>query len=109
MENFYIEYRTLIITLGMARGSPNINNSPGPMSIGPSVPAPVKDSPMLARQVQDLQLALISIREEQSRQKGEELKSKLARMKPIVIPKTDLIQSPMLEKKDASKDDQIGT
>ena len=52
---------------GMARGSPSIPHSAGPISIGPSVPAPVKDSPMLTRQVQDLQLALASIREEQAR------------------------------------------
>merc|ERR1712194_598119 len=29
----------------------------GPISFGPSVPAPVKDSPMLMRQLQDTQLA----------------------------------------------------
>ena len=41
------------------------------------------------------------------RQKGHDLKARMARLKPIVIPKKELIQSPMLEKKDASKDDQI--
>lgn len=103
---------------GMARGSPSLSSnssgltgSPGPISIGPSVPAPVKDSPMLTRQVQDLQLALVSIREEQARQKGQELKAKMARMKPIIIPKKNLNQvgSPVLEKKDASKDDLVNT
>ena len=39
----------------------------GPMSFGPSVPAPVKDSPMLMRQLQDTQLALTSVREESYR------------------------------------------
>ena len=102
---------------GMARGSPSLSSnssgltgSPGPISIGPSVPAPVKDSPMLTRQVQDLQLALVSIREEQARQKGQELKAKMARMKPIIIPKKNLnLGSPVLEKKDASKDDLVNT
>ena len=98
----------------MARGSPSLSSNspagPGPISIGPSVPAPVKDSPMLTRQVQDLQLALVSIREEQARQKGQELKAKMARMKPIIIPKKNLNQgSPVLEKKDASKDDLVNT
>ena len=39
----------------------------GPMSFGPSVPAPVKDSPLLMRQLQDTQLALTSVREESYR------------------------------------------
>ena len=39
----------------------------GPISFGPSVPAPVKDSPLLMRQLQDTQLALSSVREESYR------------------------------------------
>ena len=97
---------------GMARGSPSLTSSPAHSSgsypsMGPSVPAPVKDSPMLTRQVQDLQQALIAIREERARQQGQELKAKLAKMKPIIVPKKDFVQSPTHEKKDASKDDQV--
>lgn len=79
----------------------------GPISFGPSVPAPVKDSPMLMRQLQDTQLALTSVREESYRRKGEELKQKLARMKPIVVPSASRIEikSPTQEKKDMSKED----
>lgn len=52
----------------IARGSPASNTSSmAPMSMGPSIPAPVKDSPLLTRQVQDLQLALAALREESYR------------------------------------------
>merc|ERR1712110_271551 len=77
----------------------------GPISFGPSVPAPVKDSPLLMRQLQDTQLALSSVREESYRRKGEELKQKMARMKPIIVPSASRIEitSPTQEKKDVSK------
>ena len=45
----------------------SMNQGGGPISFGPSVPAPVKDSPLLMRQLQDTQLALTSVREESYR------------------------------------------
>ncbi len=77
------------------------------MSLGPSLPAPIKDSPMLMMQLQDLQLALASLRQDSYRRQGQELQQRLAKMKPIVVPtKTNLeVQSPNGEKKDFSKED----
>ena len=76
-------------------------------SLGPSLPAPIKDSPMLMMQLQDLQLALASLRQDSYRRQGQELQQRLAKMKPIVVPtKTNLeVQSPQSEKKDLSKED----
>ena len=76
------------------------------VSMGPSIPAPIKDSPMLMMQLQDCQLALASLREESYRRKGEALHARLAKMKPIIVPsKIQEIQSPNGEKKDVSKED----
>jgi len=59
----------------------------GPASIGPYVPAPIKDSPLLLQQNRDLQMAILSIKEESYRRRSEEMRKRLARMKPITVPK----------------------
>merc|ERR1719273_2713202 len=88
----------------------------GPTSIGPSVSAPVRDSPMLLKQNQCLQMAILSTKEECYRRQGEELKRRLSRMKPLIIPKkmvrgldvapsTISPESPACEKRDISKEE----
>merc|ERR550532_2662753 len=59
----------------------------GPTSIGPSVSAPVRDSPMLLKQNQCLQMAILSTKEECYRRQGEDMKQRLAKMTPLVVPK----------------------
>merc|ERR1711902_119142 len=59
----------------------------GPVSLGPSLPAPVKDSPMLLKQNQCLQMAILSAKEECYRRQGEDMKRRLSKMTPLVIPK----------------------
>ena len=76
----------------------------GPMSLGPSVPTPIKDSPMLLQQNHDLQMAILSIKEASYRRKSEQMQMRLARMKPITVPQRLTLPSPT-EKRDASKED----
>lgn len=100
---------------GSSGGSPSLisgSSSVGPMSIGPSVPTPVKDSPMLLRQMQDLQQALLVLKDETYRRRGEDMRKRLAKMKPLTVPKrlvappaSEDNSSPESEKKDASKED----
>jgi dynactin 1 len=75
LKNKLKETTMKVLLEGIARGSsPSMSSrdsisaaSMGPMSMGPSIPAPVKDSPMLMRQLQDLQLALTAIKEDSYR------------------------------------------
>merc|ERR1712223_2140158 len=108
LKNKLKETTMKVLSEGIAsKQNVSMGGQGGPISFGPSVPAPVKDSPLLMRQLQDTQLALSSVREESYRRKGEELKQKLARMKPIVVPSASRIEikSPTQEKKDMSKED----
>ena len=99
-------------------GSPSSLNAGlgGPVSLGPSVSAPIRDSPMLLRQNQCLKMAVLSAKEECYRRQGEDLKRRLSRMKPLVVPKKlvrgiDLVaptlspESPACEKRDISKEE----
>ena len=116
---------------GITRGSPSASSAGstslmggpgvGPVSLGPSVPAPVRDSPMLLRQNRDLQMAMICVKEESYRRQGEELRNRLAKMKPLIVPKKLVRgisanvranegqvvspESPASEKRDISKED----
>ena len=101
-----------VLLQGLAKGSPSRvssldHRSSDQLSLGPSIPAPIKDSPMLMMQLQDLQLALASLREESYRRQGQALQQRLAKMKPIVVPSKSSLeaQSPNGEKKDFSKED----
>ena len=77
LKNKLKETTMKVLLEGIARGSPSMSSNAsisgsvasgvGPVSMGPSVPAPIKDSPLLTRQLQDLQLALASMREESYR------------------------------------------
>ena len=42
-----------------------------------------QDSPLLLQQNRDLQMAILSIKEESYRRRSEEMRKRLARMKPI--------------------------
>jgi len=42
---------------------------------------------MLMQHVQDLQLALLDLKEKSYRKQGEELQQRMAKLKPIVVPK----------------------
>merc|ERR1712141_108505 len=88
----------------------------GPTSIGPSVSAPVRDSPMLLKQNQCQQMAILSFIEQCYRRQGEDLKRRLSKMTPLVIPKTLVRgvdttsvnvtpESPACEKRDISKEE----
>ena len=108
------------ISRGSAMSSPNaqasMSSGVGPVSLGPSLPAPVKDSPMLLKQNQCLQMAILSAKEECYRRQGEDLKRRLSKMTPLVIPKTLVRgvdttsvnvtpESPACEKRDISKEE----
>ncbi len=64
---------------------------------------------MLVRQLQDLQLALAALKEESYRRKGEEMRQRLLKMKPLTVPSMARIQNKVAEDKkekaDASKED----
>ena len=57
-----------------------------PMSLGPSVPMPVKDSPMLLQRLQEMQLALVTLRESSYRAQGEDMRQRMAKLKPLQLP-----------------------
>lgn len=57
-----------------------------PMSLGPSVPMPVKDSPMLLQRLQEMQLALITQKESNYRAQGEDMRQRMAKLKPLRLP-----------------------
>ena len=56
------------------------------MSLGPSVPMPVKDSPMLLQRLQEMQLALVTLRESSYRAQGEDMRQRMAKLKPLRLP-----------------------
>ena len=57
-----------------------------PMSLGPSVPMPVKDSPMLLQRLQEMQLALVTLKESSNRAQGEDMRQRMAKLKPLRLP-----------------------
>jgi dynactin 1 len=78
----------------------------GPTSLGPSVPSPIRDSPLLVQQVSDMRAAVNSLQQSKARIQGNYLRERLARLKPIHIPKPQITIRSDQEKADASKDPQ---
>ena len=60
---------------------------------------------MLLQQLQEMQSALITMKENSYRVQGEEMRKRLANMKPLPVPKKFLPSSPETEKADESKED----
>ena len=76
---------------------------------------PLQDSPLLLQHVQELQMAVMSLKEESYRKQGQDLKRRLAKLKPLSAPKR-LVRHPeaesvglstpeMSEKRDISKEE----
>ena len=73
-----------------------------------------QDSPLLLQHVQELQMAVMSLKEENYRRQGEDLRSRLAKLKPLSGPKrlvrqeveaVGLSTPEMSEKRDISKEE----
>ena len=47
---------------------------------------PVKDSPMLLQRLQEMQLALVTLRESSYRAQGEDMRQRMAKLKPLRLP-----------------------
>ena len=62
-----------------------------PMSLGPSVPMPVKDSPMLLQRLQEMQLALVTLKESSYRAQGDDIRQRMAKLKPLRLPNRRVI------------------
>ena len=127
LKNKLKETTKKVLLEGISRGSAmsssiqggsqaSLGGGVGPVSLGPSLPAPVKDSPMLLKQNQCLQMAILSAKEECYRRQGEDMKRRLSKMTPLVIPKklvrgvetvplTVTPESPACEKRDISKEE----
>ena len=130
LKNKLKETTKKVLLEGISRGSSSIGSSGtggspssllgagigGPVSLGPSVPAPVRDSPMLLKQNRCLQMAILSAKEECYRRQGEDLKRRLTKMKPLIVPRklvrgvdigtsTVSPESPASEKRDISKEE----
>jgi len=84
----------------------SVNISPGgPTSLGPSVPSPVRDSPLLVQQLQDMREAVSSLQSTVAKREVQDLSNRLAALAPIKVPaKTSLVKS--AEKMDKSKDNK---
>ena len=61
-------------------------SSPGPASLGPSVPSPVRDSPLLVEQVKEMRLAMETLQQNVSHVKANDLRDRVARLKPLHLP-----------------------
>lgn len=61
---------------------------------------------MLMQQLQEMQTALVTMKENSHRVQGEEMRRRLANMKPLQVPKKLLPASPGTEKADESKEDK---
>jgi len=83
-----------------------VNMSPGgPTSLGPSVPSPVRDSPLLVQQLQDLREAVTSLQGSVARREVQDLSNRLATLAPIKLPtKTTGVKT--VEKMDKTKDNK---
>jgi len=85
----------------------SVSMSPGggPTSLGPSVPSPVRDSPLLVQQLQDMRAAVTNLQSRNARMEVKELSSRLAALPKINLhSKTSGIKASQSEKQDKSKD-----
>merc|ERR1719228_2939831 len=85
---------------GLTKSS--MSASPGPASLGPSVPSPVKDSPLLVQQLQDMRQAVESLQVSNARLQASDLRDRIAKLKPISLPASTVGSSS--EKGDVSKE-----
>jgi len=74
----------------------------GPASLGPSIPSPVRDSPLLVQQVRDMRAAVASLQHSKARLQGQDIRERLAKLKPIKIPKKTIGE--ISEKTDKGKE-----
>jgi len=77
-------------------------SSPGPASLGPSVPSPVRDSPLLVQQLQDMRTCVASLQNSVARVQAKEYKERIANLLPIKLPSKTIGTG--AEKADKSKD-----
>merc|ERR1712013_790463 len=61
-------------------------SSPGPTSLGPSVPSPVRDSSLLVQQLQDMRTCVASLQNSVARVQANELRERIANLRPIKLP-----------------------
>ena len=81
--------------------SKSVSLSPGPTSLGPSVPSPVRDSPLLVQQLQDMRSAMTSLQGSLARREVEQLRHRLAVLAPIRLPAKTVVAG---EKQDRGKE-----
>ena len=91
-------------SMDTASVSGDSESSLGPTSMGPSIPAPVRDSPLLKQQLRDTQNALLALKEASYKKQSEDIIRRLAKMKPIVVPKSRLLSD--VEKTDGVKEEE---
>ena len=87
--------------------SKSVSLSPGPTSLGPSVPSPVRDSPLLVQQLQDMRSAMTSLQGSLARKEVEQLSRRLSALAPIKLPVKTVSQAGAqgaAEKQDRSKE-----
>merc|ERR1740122_762720 len=91
---------------GLTKSS--MSASPGPTSLGPSVPSPVKDSPLLVQQLQDMRQAVESLQASNARLVADDLRDRISRLAPLNLPRPTVAgvgEEVAGEKGDASKED----
>jgi len=74
----------------------------GPTSIGPSIPSPVRDSPLLVQQLQDMKTAVASLQATVARVEAQEYRDRIANLLPLTLPSKAIAVSS--EKMDKSKE-----
>jgi len=82
----------------------------GPTSLGPSVPSPIRDSPLLVQQVQEMRTAMASLQQSVSHVKAGNIQERMNKLKPLYVPAKTIKESSEKEKCDVSKDavDDVG-
>jgi len=87
---------------GLSKSQMHNLSADGPQSLGPSVPSPVRDSPLLLQQVKDMRAAVNSLQTTQARIQGRDMRERLANLKPIKLPKKLVAEN--REKEDKGKE-----
>ena len=77
-------------------------SSPGPASLGPSVPSPVWDSPLLVQQLQDIRICMARLQNSGAWVQAKELSERIANLWSIKLPSKTIRTG--AEKTDKSKD-----
>ena len=87
---------------GLSKSQMHNLSADGQQSLGPSVPSPVRDSPLLLQQVKDMRAAVNSLQTTQARIQGRDMRERLANLKPIKLPKKLVAEN--REKEDKGKE-----